>query len=136
MSTISISRRRERMLRYRRIEIFLDGKSLGYFPKGVLKEIDLAAGEHKLKAKMRWYRSKDFYFTLFNKERKSFVVSTNKVVFIPIVLLFIIYALSEIFTKSHELMLFVMHALAVIIAAYIFIFSRNNYLIIKEEGAD
>ena len=133
MAIVSIIRRREWMLSHRRIEIFLDGKNLGHFPKGIKKEIDLPAGEHKLRAKMNWYSSKDLNFTLFRKEKRSFMVSTNKAVFIPVVLFPVIYALTEIFTRNSEMNLFLIHTIGVLLTVYMIIFFRSNYLIIKEE---
>lgn len=64
MSLVSVLRENEPLLTYRRIEIFLNGTSVGYFPKGKSKEFDLPAGQHKIKA------NKDIDFT-FSIKRKN-----------------------------------------------------------------
>ena len=135
MPTISIVRNNEWFLRYRRIEIYLNGKSIGYFPKGRSKQIDLPAGQHQLKAKSRLYGSREFDLTLFNKEKRLFVVSTNKFLIFPVFILIFIDILLDIFQKNFMLehkWSFISPALAGMIALYYFTIGRRNCLIIKE----
>jgi len=143
MPIVNILRKNEPLLMYRRIEVYLNGKSIGYFPKGKSKEFDLPAGEHKIKAKTRWFGSREVKFTCFNKEKKTMVISTNKFLIRTLAIL----ALFDVFLlivgrnyQSEHKFISIFKTLAgvmfLIIVVYFFSIGRNNYLIIKEEGAD
>jgi hypothetical protein len=135
MPTISIVRKNEWFLRYRRIEIYLNGQSIGYFPKGRGKQIDLPVGQHQLKAKSRLYGSREFNLTLFNKKKRMFVVSTNKFLIFPVFIFISIEVFLDIFRKNFVLedkLFFITPVLAGMIALYYFTIGRKNCLIIKE----
>jgi len=100
MAKIIIHRKREWSLKlgYSSIfEVFLDGQRIGYLSNGETKEFDFPAGQHKIKAKTWWYGSQDFNFTLFNKENKSFNISTNKSLMILVPILIFIHVFFKYF---------------------------------------
>ena len=140
MSNVNVLRKNEPLLMYRRIEVYLDGKSTGYFPKGKSKEFDLPAGQHKLKAKTRWLGSKEMKFTVFNKESKSFIISTNKflISYLAIIALIDMYILiaGKNYLPEHEFVSIfktIAGLMFLIIAIYFLTIGRNNYLTIKEK---
>lgn len=135
MPTISISRRKEWILFNRRVEVILDGKSLGYILSGVSRDFDFPSGEHKMRLKMRWYKSKEYNFTLFNKEKKTVVIATNyRLLSLHIIVLTLIEWLGKYYKKNH--MPGYKFLIVLFLAAWVFtiIFNRGNYIIIKEEN--
>jgi len=132
MSVISILRGRDWILFNRRVEVVLDGKSLGYLSPGVRRDFDLPAGEHKLRLKMSWYKSKEYSFTLFNKEKKSVVIATNYgLLSIHIILLTLIEWLIR---KNHMPGYILLITFFLFIWIFTILFNRGNYIIIKEEN--
>ena len=140
MQTISILRLYEVNLLYRRIGVYLDGNFIGNFPKGNSKEIELPAGQHRLVAKTRWGGSKELNFTLFNKENKSFIISTNRFLVRTIAILGLFDAFLLIsgrnYQSEHKFILTFKTLAGVtflMMVVYFLTIGRNNYLIIKEK---
>jgi hypothetical protein len=143
MPTISILHRNELKLTCWRIELYLNGKSIGYLDRGKCKTLDLPTGEHRLNVKSRWYRSRDLKFTLFNKENKSFLISTNTFLIRPLAILGLIDALLVIFGRNHHpenkfILIFktVGGLLFILMIIYYLTIGRSNYLIIKEKSTE
>ncbi len=140
MSLVSVSRKNEPQLMYRRIEIFLNGKSVGYFPEGKNKEFDLPAGQHKMKAKTRWFGSREMDFTVFNKEKKSIEISTNTLVVKILAVSALIDCFLFILTRgdysNDNRIIFWIKTVGgctfALLALYYFTIGRNSYLSIKE----
>lgn len=144
MAIINILRKNEPAhLLYRRIEVFLNGKSIGCFPNGKSREFDIPSGQHKLKAKSRWYGSKEMNFTLFNKEKKTFVISRNMFLIRPLAVLGLIDAFLVIFGRNqhpeHKFIIIfktVGGLLFILMIVYYLTIGRSNYLIIKEKSTE
>ena len=120
--------------RYRVIDLYLDGEILGYIPNGESIEFNIPIGEHLLRAKMGFYRSKVVKCTMFNRESKSLTISRNSVVHMlfPIIILLLgvlqFYS-ARIYKSEHNgLMAFCGLSL---LSVYSFTLGRNS-LIMKE----
>ena len=117
----------------RDLRIYLDDRKIGILPPNETREIDLPAGEHKLKAKLGFYGSKDYLFTLFNKERRSFTISKNYVwIILFIIFITIIIALKTFTAQNKGLLL----GFIVIGLVYFLLIRRNSFYKIKEEGRE
>jgi hypothetical protein len=115
------------------LRIYLDDQIIGKLPLNETREIDLPAGEHKLKAKLGFYGSKDYLFTLFNKERRSFTISKNYVwIILFISFLIFIAALQALSAQNKGVSL----VLIIIGLIYFLLIRRNSFLKIKEEGRE
>lgn len=122
-----------RSLRNYDLRIYLDDQIIGKLPLNETREIDLPAGEHKLKAKLGFYASKDYLFTLFNKERRSFTISKNYVwIILFIIFITIIIALKTFTAQNKGLLL----GFIVIGLVYFLLIRRNSFLKIKEDGRE
>lgn len=97
MPRIKIFRKKDWFIRYRVFEIFLDGQKMGYLSNGESIEFDAPAGQHKLRVKMGRLRSKDFNYTVYNKENKSFTVSRNQIIGMIIIILIFLVTFMEFF---------------------------------------
>jgi hypothetical protein len=136
MPKIIIKRKRTFGLKSAVIEVFMDDKRLGYLPKGETIEEEIAAGEHKLKAKIGFYGSREIAFYAGNKETKSFKVSQDfKMLVIPLITFFVLlYAsirLLPIIPYPHYKIFFVQIP-AILLLIYLLTFGRNRQLKISE----
>ena len=136
MPTINILHKRDLKHSFRKIEIFLNGKNIGNLSKCIETGIEIPAGKHKIAANMKNFRSRDYYFTIFNKENKSIFITTNKGSITP----FIIYTLVEIFLVGFAGRLNLDHRLTrmiPLIGAFLWVFfiviGRKSFLKIEEE---
>jgi hypothetical protein len=115
------------------IRIYLDDQIIDILPPNETKEFDLTTGEHKLKAKWRFFGSKDYSFTLFNKDSRSFTISENYVWNILfIIFITIIAALEAISAQNKGVSL----GLIILGLIYFLLIRRNSFLKIKEEGLE
>jgi hypothetical protein len=112
------------------LRIYLDDQIIGILPLNETREIDLPAGEHKLKAKLGFYGSKDYLFTLFNKERRSFTISKNYVWIILFISFITIITALKTFTAQNKGVLL---GFIVIGLVYFLLIRRDSFLKIKEE---
>ena len=133
MPIIRISQKREWGARFRVIDLYLDGEILGYVPNGETIEFDVPTGQHALKAKMGFFRSKVLSITMFNKEIKSFTISPNRIhhILLPIAILglgLLPFFSKRIFHSEHiDLKVF---PLFLLLSLYSLTIGRNRYLII------
>lgn len=63
----------------KRIEIYLNDENMGHLSNIKNREINLPAGQYKITVKYLWHKSKEFKFSLYNKENKSVVITINYV---------------------------------------------------------
>jgi hypothetical protein len=140
MPKINIISKREGMMSRYDMKVYLDGKIMGYLPLGTSKEFDVPVGEHKLKAKMGFYRSKECSFTMFNKDLRTFTVSINKSFVVPILILISVAVILQISTeesfKQNDLYAGICSALVVLVLAYFLFIGRNTFLKVKEVGQE
>ena len=140
MPKIKVISKREWMMSRYDMKVYLDGQIMGYLPLGTRKEFDIPVGEHKLKAKMGFYRSKDFSITMFNKDIRSFTVSINRAGLVPIIFGILAILTTQIFApesfKATQLFSGALSSLVVIFAGYFLLFGRNSFLLINELGKD
>jgi hypothetical protein len=136
MPKIIIKRKSTFGLKSAVIEMFMDDKRIGYLPKGEIIEQEITPGEHKLKAKIGFYRSREIAFYAGNKETKSFTVSQDfKMLAIPLIIFFIlIYAsirLLPVIPYPHYRVFFVQIP-TVLFLVYLLTIGRNRQLKISE----
>jgi len=140
MPKINVISKREWIMSRYDMKVYLDGKIMGYLPLGTRKEFDIPVGEHKLKAKLGFYGSRDFSFTVFNKDIRSFTISINKSFMVPILILISVVAVIQISTaesfKKGDLYSGICSALVVLVLAYFLFIGRNAYLKVKEDGQE
>jgi hypothetical protein len=118
------------------IEVFMDDKRIGYLPKGEIIDHEIVPGEHKLKAKIGFYGSKEIAFYAGNKETKSFTVSQDfKMLAIPLITFFILlYASIRLLPiiPYHHYRIFFTQIPSIILIIYFLTFGRNRQLTIWE----
>ncbi len=103
MPTIKIYRKKEWTSRFKPMVLYLDGQKSGYIHYGETREIDVAPGPHKIKAKMRWYSSRELEFTMFSKEIREFSIGMNKgTLSVMLILVFGAVFLQQYFIKHHK----------------------------------
>lgn len=131
-----ISQKREWGARFRVIDLYLDGEILGYVPNGETMEFDIPVGQHILKAKIGFFRSRGINCTIFNKEIKSYTISPNKFVhfFLPVILLGLgllqlFFSTGAIKSNHNDIIVF---SGFLLLSAYFHIIGRNTYFLIKE----
>jgi hypothetical protein len=117
----------------RDLRIYLDDRIIGILPPNESKEFDLPAGEHKLKAKFNFWGSKDYSFTLFNKDNRSFTISKNYVWGILFIIFITALAALHALTLQNN---GVSIGLIIIGLIYFLLIRRNSFLKIKEEGRE
>lgn len=122
-----------RSLRNYDLRIYLDDQIIGILPLKETKEFDLPAGEHKLKVKWKFFGSKDYSFTLFNKNSRSFTISKNYVWNILFIIFITIITALKTFTAQNKGLLL---GFIVIGLVYFLLIRRNSFLIIKEDGRE
>jgi len=138
MPVIKVFRKKSWTTRYKVVELYLDGQRIGYVSNGEAREFDVAAGQHTLKAKMGWYGSRKFDFTIYNKEAKAITVSPN-IVFVAFIPLFVIgFVLLKVYLKEKLMIRYgkydIIPGILIMIALVFSIFGRSSYLILKEEA--
>jgi len=136
MPTIKISQKREWGAKFRVLDLYLDGEILGYVPSGETIEFDVPVGQHTLKAKMGFFRSKVLSCTMFNKEIKSYTISPNKFVhfFLPVILLglgLLQFFFSTGAIKSNHNHIIVFSGF-LLLSTYFHMIGRNTYFLIRE----
>jgi hypothetical protein len=120
------------------IRIYLDDHIMCVLPSGGEFDFDIPTGEHKLRAKERVYGSKDFSFTIFNKDERVFTVSKSNTDNFFLLSMYILLAImggiffSYSFSKDNFPGTFAITGL-IIFVFYIFVF-RNNSFVIREES--
>lgn len=135
MPFVTIYRRKEWIFWNRKVEVYIDGESIGRLEQGATKKIELPAGEHKLKLKMRWFQRREHKFNLFNKEEKSLVIQTNykellTYAFIMVISEWMINSLTKKRVQSFKfLMVFIL-----VTCVFLIFFSRSRFVTIKEEA--
>jgi hypothetical protein len=72
MALLQITREDEYMNRLRNISIYLDGLKLGTIKNGEIKDFEIAAGDHFIKAKIDWCGSNTIHFHVAATETKFF----------------------------------------------------------------
>ena len=138
MPKITIHRTRDWTLKigYSSIsEVLLDGQRVGYESGGETSEFDVAQGQHKLKIKMGWYGSRDYNFNLFDKETKSFTVTSMRRYITVAAILFIIvveYLHLILKIQMKQNIIHIIIASIILIFICFLIFGRNAFLFIKE----
>jgi hypothetical protein len=137
MPKISITRKKDWVIRDVSFEIYLDEQRIGNISKGETKAFDVPVGPHKLKIKIGHFGSKDFYYTSFNKESKSFLVTRNWAVRILPPIFITVYVLTRVFIgnkiKNNNWLLILDSLFILIIYWQFYLIGRNNYLKIKEQ---
>jgi len=109
----------------------LDGQKTGLVSGGETSEFEVLPGQHKLKVKMGRYGSKDFDFNLFNKETKSFTVTSMKSFTTVAAILFFIFI--EFFHRILKINLsrdtfHIIIAVIILTVIGLLLFRRNRYL--------
>lgn len=136
MPKIKVLSKREGMMSFYDMKIYLDGKILGYLPLGKSKEFDIPVGEHKIKAKLGLHESKDFSIALFNKDIRSVAISINKAGFIPILILIAVVVIAQISLpesfKEGSVYSGICSAVVVTIMVYFLFIGRKSFLKIEE----
>lgn len=138
MPKIIIHRKRDWSLKigYQSVfEVLLDGQRIGYLPNGETNEFDVPAGEHKLKIKMGRYGSREHNFNVFNKEARSFTVSSMKnYTTIGAILFLIAVEFTHLVLKIHlkqNTMNLIIGAI-VLLVIYFQTLGRNSYIFLRE----
>ncbi len=120
------------------LRIYLDDHVICILPSGGEFGFELPSGHHKLRAKERVFGSKDFSFTIFNKDKRVFTVSNTNTSKIFLLSLFILLSLMAwiYFTNSFSKDLFprIFTITGIIAFAFYLFVSRNNAFVIREEG--
>ena len=136
MATIKITREKEWFNRSRIFEIHLDGKRIDYISNGETKQFEIAAGQHKLRAKMERWGSRYVDFTIFNNETKSFSIATNRGLLISFFIILIGGFLLQIFLqkihKTEHVYKFIFTIILTPLAIYSLTLGRYTYLKVKE----
>jgi hypothetical protein len=116
-------------------EVLLDGQRIGYLPNGETSEFEVAPGGYKLKMKMGRYGSREHDINLFNKETRSFTVSSMKNYTTIAALLFLIaIEFTHLVLKIHlnkNTMNIIIGAI-VLLVIYFQTIGRNSYIFLRE----
>jgi len=136
MPKIIIRRKPTFGLKSQVIEMFMDGKRIGYLPKGETIEQEIAPGDHKLKAKIGFYGSRELDFYAGNKETRTFKVSQNFlltaiVLLVFTILFFVSLRILKTVPGSHYNIIISQIPTALLLI-YFLTFGRNRQLIISE----
>lgn len=117
MARLKLIRSEEKTNSLANMILILNGQSLAIIGNGEIKEFDVPAGRHKLKAKIDSYGSKNFLFSIVEKETKVFTLSNNKA--------------NEFgaFMSGSVIADFIVNAFLLF---YYFTTGHNNYIIVKE----
>ena len=133
MPKIKIIRKKDWLIRYRVFEIYLDGQKMGYLSNGENFEFDAPAGQHKLRVKMGYYRSRELPCTLYSKETKSFTVSRNQIMVMIIIILLLLSTFLEIFLRhTFKIERRVFEIMTVLVVLFHTFGGKIHFLSIKE----
>jgi hypothetical protein len=78
MARLIVKRKNQWINRMRLVGIYVDGLKVGTVSNGDAEEFKVAAGTHKVKAKMEWCRSNELEFTIGENETKTLALSAYK----------------------------------------------------------
>ena len=78
MAAIIIKRTSEFNNRFRKINLFIDGKKVGTISNGETKEIETHEGNHKIVAAIDWCTSPEILFKIQEFEKKEFIIGSHK----------------------------------------------------------
>jgi hypothetical protein len=78
MAILKLMRPDEKENRLAEMVVYLNGAPLGSLLNNESKEVDIAAGQHTLKAKIGSQGSKVYKFTITTSQTKAFVLVTEK----------------------------------------------------------
>jgi hypothetical protein len=130
MPKIRISNK-QRLLSAFNLIIYLDDRIIGILPLNETREFELPAGEHKIKAKWSGFGSKDYSFTLYNRDIRSFTIMKNYVWDILFIIFITAVAALQALTLQNK---GVSLGLIFIGLIYFLLIRRNSFLKIKEDG--
>lgn len=136
MPILNIHHKKAWGVRFRVIEIWINGQIMGHVSNGETQSFDLPSGQYTLKAKLGRFGSSTILCTLFNKETILFTVCANKImsVLVPTILLGLI--ILQLYLKekvSSEPINIIVWTLMILLSAYHIAIGRNSWLKIKEE---
>jgi hypothetical protein len=135
MAKISVCRKKNWTISSKMFEVFLDEKRIGYLMNGETSEYDVSAGEHHLKVKMGRFGSKDFNFTMFSNQTRSFTVFVSKMslsiaaIFLMGIFLFRYYLRTLKLDHNYSMLT---PLLILLLGIYFQTIGRNTYLKVKE----
>ncbi len=138
MGKIKIKNRERGLTTGYDMRIYLDNNLICLLLSGGEFELDVPPGPHKLRVKESVFGSKDYSFTIFNKEDRVFIVTKSNTGNIFLISSYILLALlgGIFFSNSFKAELFPgVFAISglILVVFYLFVF-RNDAFVIREEG--
>jgi hypothetical protein len=134
MATLHIKRKTKYNSGARKFKLMLDGAHIGDIGNGVEKEVDLAAGQHTIVAKIDWCSSMPFTFTVSENETKEIIVSTYSFdtnLYLALIVLLVAHLLCKALF-NFEYLLYPIGLLGLIFF-YMISFGRKRFLEINEK---
>ncbi len=140
MSKLIIIRPREWVNRSTKYKLILDGIELDTIKNDEIKEFNITAGRHTLKARMNWMSSREYTFDLKDDEIKYLKLSVSKRSGLwrmagGFVLLFYMFVIRPLFKTEQTVWETVFHSVLLffaLILLYDITLGRKSYLNLRE----
>ena len=133
MTKIIIKRSSEFNNRFRKINIFIDGKKVQTISNGETKEIDIVEGNHKLIATIDWCTSPEFIFDIKDSEKKEFLIESNKYLKFLVPVFLTILVLHVVAKRLFDFDYFLISYIPVLAyLTYFLTFKKGKYLSLNE----